>query len=101
MDDIKSPEIRVGTGLAGPGRPPGLQNRVTRSVKAALVEAFERRGGVDALLAWSNDDPTAFYTLWGKLIPQEIKAEIKTLPAEERTSRVLQILANAESRKAG
>ena len=53
------------------GRAKGTPNRVTVSVKAALLEAFDRRGGVDALLRWSDDCPSEFYALWGRLIPRE------------------------------
>jgi hypothetical protein len=53
------------------GRAKGTPNRVTVSVKAALLEAFDRRGGVDALLRWSDECPSEFYALWGRLIPRE------------------------------
>ena len=55
------------------GRKKGTPNKVTRSVKAALLEAFDGLGGVPALVAWGKDNPAEFYTLWGKLVPQEIK----------------------------
>ena len=61
---------------AGKGRKKGVPNKTTASVQAALTEAFERRGGVDALIKWAEDDPTEFYKLWGKLIPKDIKAEL-------------------------
>lgn len=57
---------------AGPGRPKGSVNKTTASVKAALTEAFEKRGGVPALIAWSKEDPKEFYKLWGKMLPQEV-----------------------------
>lgn len=58
---------------AGPGRPKGSLNKVTQSVKAALEEAFERRGGVDALMRWANEEPSDFYSLWGKLLPKNLE----------------------------
>lgn len=61
---------------AGKGRKKGVPNKTTASVQAALTEAFERRGGIDALVAWAERDPTEFYKLWGKLIPKDIKAEL-------------------------
>ena len=63
-------------GNAGKGRKRGVPNKTTASVQAALTEAFERRGGVDALIRWAESDPTEFYKLWGKLIPKDIKAEL-------------------------
>lgn len=55
------------------GRPPGGLNKSTASVKAALEEAFEKMGGIKALVEWGNDNPTEFYKLWSKLIPADIK----------------------------
>lgn len=64
----------IGKGTPGPGRPKGVPNKVTASVKAAFLEAFERRGGADALLRWAGSSPAAeaaFYGLASKLIPTE------------------------------
>ena len=58
------------------GRPKGSQNKVTLNVKAALLECYEQRGGIDALLKWSNKNPDAFYQLWGRLAPREVHGEL-------------------------
>lgn len=55
------------------GRKKGTPNKVTASVKAALVAAFDDLGGVAALVKWGKKYPTHFYALWGKLLPTEIK----------------------------
>lgn len=57
------------------GRKPGTPNKVTVSVKAALVEAFDQLGGVTSLVDWAKGNPTEFYKLWAKLAPTEIKVE--------------------------
>ncbi len=54
------------------GRRPGSPNRITLSVKQALIEAFEKRGGVKSLLEWADTEPTEFYKLWAKMLPTEI-----------------------------
>ena len=54
------------------GRQKGVANRTTATVKAALMEAFDARGGVAALLAWAEKDETEFYKLWGRLLPREL-----------------------------
>ena len=59
------------------GRQKGTPNKIGANVKAALEEAFVKRGGVPALLAWAEKEPTEFYRLWGKLLPLSIKADIK------------------------
>jgi hypothetical protein len=59
-------------GNAGKGRKKGAVNKTTASVKAALCEAFDKRGGVPALLNWAKDEPTEFYKLWAKMLPTEV-----------------------------
>lgn len=58
---------------AGKGRKKGVPNKATASVKAAIIEAFEKRGGVPALVQWAADDPTEFYKLWGRIAPTEVE----------------------------
>lgn len=57
---------------AGKGRPKGSLNKTTKSVKEALVAAFEKRGGVDSLVKWAKENETEFYKLWGRLAPTEV-----------------------------
>lgn len=56
------------------GRVKGTPNKATKAVKDALVEAFDELGGVPALVAWAKSDPTEFYKLWTKMLPNEVKA---------------------------
>jgi hypothetical protein len=59
----------------GPGRPKGCSNKTTAIVKEAFREAFQERGGKDALLKWaakSDKNETEFYKLAARLIPTEI-----------------------------
>jgi hypothetical protein len=58
--------------LSRAGRKKGQVNKTTASVKQALTEAFDQRGGVPALLKWAKENETPFYQLWGKLAPQEV-----------------------------
>lgn len=62
-----------GIGRAGKGRPKGVQNKFTVAFKEMLLEVVELRGGVPALLEWSNQDPTSFYALCSKLIPKQVE----------------------------
>jgi hypothetical protein len=57
------------------GRKKGQPNKVTATAKEALTLAFQGIGGVPALTEWGRDNPTEFYKLWAKLLPQEIKGE--------------------------
>lgn len=63
-------------GSAGAGRPKGSLNKLTRTTKDALVDAFERLGGVDSLVAWGKDNQTEFYKLWSKIIPLDVNANV-------------------------
>lgn len=58
---------------AGMGRPKGVPNKNTREIKAALQEAFEKLGGVAALVTWGMDNPTPFYQLWSKMAPIKVE----------------------------
>lgn len=53
------------------GRKRGTPNKTTVSVKQALTEAFDLRGGVPALLKWAKKNPREFYGLWGRMLPLE------------------------------
>ena len=57
---------------AGKGRPKGVPNKSTAKVKEALALAFEGIGGVKTLKSWAMDNPTEFFKLWAKMLPQEI-----------------------------
>lgn len=59
---------------AGKGRTKGALNKSTKSVKAALTEAFEKMGGAAALVRWGVKDENRgeFYKLWAKMLPTEV-----------------------------
>lgn len=55
------------------GRKKGTPNRLTKAIKEAVVEAFEKAGGVDYLLSVAREDPRTFCTLVGKAMPLQIE----------------------------
>lgn len=57
---------------AGKGRKKGVPNKATASIKAAFLEAFEKKGGTTALVAWARENETEFYKLAARLIPTEV-----------------------------
>lgn len=61
----------IGRGTPGPGRPPGMPNKTTKAIKEAFIEAFDKIGGVPALVAWGEENQTEFYKLAARLIPTE------------------------------
>jgi hypothetical protein len=63
---------------AGKGRPKGSPNKIGAAVKDMVAQALEQahpEGGVAYLVTQSRDNPTAFLTLVGKIIPMQ--ADIK------------------------
>lgn len=57
------------------GRQPGSPNKVSKSAREAFTLAFEAIGGADALGKWARDNRTAFYQLYGRLIPVDVSGE--------------------------
>lgn len=72
------------------GRPPG-PNKLTTSIKAMIREALEAAGGAEYLTRQARENPTAFLTLVGKLVPAEvdIKADVNA-DVTNRTESVRQ-----------
>ncbi len=71
------------------GRKKGSPNKVTSCVREALTETFTLVGDVPALATWARENPTAFYTLWVKMMPA--KTEVSgpdggAIPIENRDS---------------
>lgn len=58
------------------GRKKGVPNKKTALVRAILIEAFEKVGGIKALVKWGKANPTDFYNIWVKLLPQQVRAEL-------------------------
>lgn len=67
-------ERKVGPnrGNAGKGRPKGSVNKTTGAVKEMILAALDRAGGAEYLLTQSRENPTAFMTLVGKVLPMQV-----------------------------
>jgi hypothetical protein len=78
-DDSKlvKPAGRPKPPAAGKGRQKGSMNRLTRTIKEAIEAAFEKAGGVDYLARMADEQPVAFMTLLGKVLPTQIDANVK------------------------
>ncbi len=63
------------------GRQKGTPNKLSASVKEAILHAFDRVGGVDYLVSQAAENPTAFLTLLGKILP--IQAEVTGRDGEQ------------------
>ena len=58
---------------AGKGRPKGATNKLTRSIKQAIEQAFDKVGGPDYLATMAIQQPAAFMTLLGKVLPTQVE----------------------------
>lgn len=92
------PKILLTT--AGPGRPKGLQNKLTVSVKEAVENAFQELGGMSYLVHVGRTDPRTFCALLSKLLPTKLAnadgspllaalTELTDAQLEARTARAL------------
>lgn len=71
----------------GPGRPKGSQNKTTKAVKDMILAALDKAGGEDYLARQSEENPTAFMSLLGRVLPMQVDANLtgKVVHKVERT----------------
>ena len=55
------------------GRAKGVPNKLTRTIKAAIEQAFADVGGAKYLARMAEEQPVAFMTLLGKVIPTQLQ----------------------------
>lgn len=63
---------------AGRGRPKGSPNKVTADVKAMVLEALNgahEQGGAAYLMQQAKDNPNAFLSLVGKVLPMTVAGD--------------------------
>lgn len=68
----EEPKVGPNKGNAGKGRPKGSPNKTTKALKDMILEALGRKGGVDYLIEQAGENPTAFLTLVGKVLPLDV-----------------------------
>ncbi|MBK9465934.1 MAG: hypothetical protein IPN56_14375 [Chitinophagaceae bacterium] len=62
-------EKKIGTGKPGPGRPKGSGDKISRGVKEMVIAALNGVGGQAYLEEQAVENPKAFLTLVGRVIP--------------------------------
>lgn len=58
------------------GRPAGVPNKVTTALKEQILGALAAKDGQAWLEARMDDQPAAFMTLLGKILPSEMSATL-------------------------
>lgn len=67
----------IGKGKPGPGRKPGVPNKLNAAVKECILEAFHKVGGVEYLAQQARENPVAFMSLLGRIVPTDNTGAIK------------------------
>lgn len=60
---------------AGKGRRKGVPNKVTGELKAMILEALDKAGGVAYLQQRAVDSPNAFLSLIGRVLPLQVQGD--------------------------
>lgn len=55
------------------GRAKGTPNKLTRTIKQAIEDAFDKVGGATYLAKMAQEQPAAFMTLLGKVLPTQME----------------------------
>lgn len=63
------------------GRKTGTPNKLTASIKAAIEASFDQVGGAKYLARMAMEQPAAYMTLLGKVLPTQTDLTVKTTPA--------------------
>lgn len=57
------------------GRQKGTLNKSTQAVKDMILEALAQKGGADYLARQADENPAAFMTLVGKVLPLQVTGD--------------------------
>lgn len=77
------------------GRAKGVPNKVNSDLKGMVLTALSEVGGKDYLVVQAKENPTAFLTLVGKVLPKEVHvdltARIAAMSTEEKMAEALRM----------
>lgn len=77
------------------GRRKGTPNRVSLTLRQAVLDTFERLGGLRHMVAWAKKNPNDFYRLAARLIPPGVPVLIEGLegPVADQGAAVIKSMA--------
>ena len=90
----------------GPGRPKGLQNKITRELKEAILQAAEQTGkdgqGAEGLVGYlrrvAEEDVKAFSGLLGKVLPLQVAGSLDvTMTTKEQRDAAVAAALRADA----
>ena len=84
------------------GRKRNVSNKVTRDIREMIRAALDKAGGISYLVKQAELNPTAFMSLVGKIIPQQINATVDKRDVTELTrDELLERIASARAAHRG
>ena len=60
----------------GAGRPKGVPNKMTKALKEMILGALDDAGGQEYLAKQAEENPSAFMTLIGKVLPLSVTGKV-------------------------
>ena len=60
---------------AGPGRPKGMKNTITKQMVEDVFQAYQDEGGVEYLRTMAREDRKLFAAMLMKIIPSKMESE--------------------------
>lgn len=66
-------DVLLQKGLYGKKMPPQMRGKKAAD---AFQQAFELIGGIPRLALWADKNPDAFFSLYSKMIPSSVKADV-------------------------
>jgi len=70
-----TPKNTTKFGKGNPGKPKGAVNKITADVKAMVLEALDHAGGAEYLCMQAFDNPKAFMSLVGRVLPLQVTGQ--------------------------
>lgn len=77
-DSVKETGVKrkhLFSGEPGPGRPKGIPNKNTTALKDMIMAALSGAGGVQYLTEQAKENPKAFLSLVGRVLPLQVTGE--------------------------
>lgn len=75
MDADKVPESAGKNPNLTGGSRKGIPNKITAALKDMILNALDKAGGEEYLARQAQENPTAFMTLIGKVLPMQVTGE--------------------------
>ncbi len=76
----ESAEKPKAAGNRGKGRKKGVPNKNTKALKDMILGALDKKGGETYLMQQAEENPTAFLTLIGKVLPTTLAGDSDAPP---------------------